>query len=99
MTTQLLLLVVLLALLLLWRLAWRNQPMLALGIGVGVLLGCVIGATVDAPKLDSIPIWLPPLPFAVVAVVLFFFGIVAWFWGKDRQDGDPQSRSDPSSSH
>jgi hypothetical protein len=89
MMTQLLWIVVVLALLLLWRLAWRNQPMLAAGIGIGVLLGWIVGISFDAPSLDSIPIWLPPLPFAVVALVLFVFGILAWFWGEDRAGGRP----------
>jgi len=89
MMTELLWIVVILALLLLWRLAWRNQPMLAGGIGIGVLLGWIVGISFDAPSLDSIPLWLPPLPFAIVAGVLFFFGILAWFWGDDRTGGRP----------
>ena len=87
MTIQLLMIAFLLVLLLLWRLAWRNQPMLAVGIGIGVILGGVIGAIVGAPTLESVPIWLPPLPFAIVAFTLFFFGILAWFWGDDRAGG------------
>jgi len=34
-------------------------------------------------ELEHIPIWLPPLPFALVAVTLFVFGVLAWFWGED----------------
>jgi hypothetical protein len=34
--------------------------------------------------MHDIPIWLPPLPFAVVAVSLFCLGILAWFLGRDR---------------
>jgi hypothetical protein len=106
--TQILWIVVVLALLLLWRLAWRSQPLLAVGIGIGVLLGWVVGVTVEAPSLEDIPIWLPPLPFAIVAAVLFFFGILAWFWGDDRTGGDSRNqfsgsqsegRPDASSSH
>jgi len=88
--TQLLWILVVLALVLLWRLAWRSQPLLAMGIGIGVLLGWVVGISFDAPSLDNIPIWLPPLPFAIVAFVLFFFGILAWFLGDDGPDAPPR---------
>jgi hypothetical protein len=98
MLTPLLLLTMLVVLLL-----WRSQPMLAVGIAIGATLGWIIGATADMPKLESIPIWLPPLPFAVVALVLFFFGILAWVWGKDREgDGHPghsEQHSDAPHSH
>ncbi len=103
MMTQILWIVVVLALLLLWRLAWRSQPLLAVGIGIGVLLGWFVGVTVDAPSLENIPLWLPPLPFAIVALALFFFGVLAWFWGEDRSGDDSRTRqespSDASSHH
>jgi len=92
--TQVLWIVVVLALLLLWRLAWRSQPLLAVGIGIGVLLGWVVASTVEAPSLDSIPVWLPPLPFAIVALTLFVFGVLAWVWGDDRAGGDSRDRSE-----
>ena len=101
--TQLLWILVVLALVLLWRLAWRSQPLLAMGIGIGVLLGWIVGISFDAPSLDNIPIWLPPLPFAIVAFVLFFFGILAWFLGDDRAGGhanaEPDSRPDAPPRH
>ena len=96
--TQILWIVVVLALLLLWRLAWRSQPLLAVGIGIGVLLGWVVGVTVEAPSLEDIPLWLPPLPFAVVAIALFFFGVLAWFLGEDRAGGDTGNRPSGSQS-
>ena len=34
--------------------------------------------------MHNIPIWLPALPFAVVAVSLFCLGISAWLSGRDR---------------
>jgi hypothetical protein len=33
--------------------------------------------------MHEIPVWLPPLPFAVIACTLFFFGGLAWWWGSD----------------
>ena len=32
----------------------------------------------------NIPIWLPPLPFVVVAVSLFCLGISAWLSGRGK---------------
>ena len=34
--------------------------------------------------MHEMPIWLPPLPFAVIALTLLGLGIGAWFSGKDR---------------
>ena len=28
--------------------------------------------------MHEIPVWLPPLPFAIVVIVLFYFGIKTW---------------------
>jgi hypothetical protein len=32
--------------------------------------------------MHSIPLWLPPLPFAVIALALLSLGIWAWFSGE-----------------
>ncbi len=61
-----------------WALAWRNHPNLAFGIAIGITIGWVLAAIAGPVKLDHIPIWLPPLPFAVVAVTLIALGLVAW---------------------
>jgi hypothetical protein len=34
--------------------------------------------------MHDIPVWLPALPFAVIALILFSSGIWAWFSGKHR---------------
>lgn len=33
----------------------------------------------------NIPVWLPPLPLVIVAVVLFCLGVLAWLRGRDRR--------------
>jgi hypothetical protein len=71
-----------LALLALWSLAWRNQPSLAFGIFLGTASVCVLAAIVLPLDIQHIPIWLPALPFAVVAIVLLYFGVLAWWWGR-----------------
>lgn len=77
---------VILALLFLWVLAWRHQTKLALGITLGMMLVWLLAATLGPLNMDKIPLWLPPLPFAIVAITLLCFGIWAWFRGDAHQD-------------
>jgi len=70
--------------LILWGLAWRRQPTLAFGIFIGVAMGWVIALTVGPISLETMPIWLPATPFAVVAVTLLCLGVVVWFRGDDK---------------
>ncbi len=67
--------------LLLWGLTWRSQPKLAFGMLIGLIVG-VIAAQWIGPfeSIHDVPLWLPPLPFAVVAVGLLIYGGLAW-WG------------------
>ncbi|MBM4195818.1 MAG: hypothetical protein FJ197_01785 [Gammaproteobacteria bacterium] len=85
--------IVLLLLIALWALAWRRQPVIALGITFGMLLVIVIGSLVGTPTLEEVPLWLPPLPFAIVALALLVFGILAWVWGVADQDQRTNSDS------
>jgi hypothetical protein len=34
--------------------------------------------------MNHVPLWLPPLPFAVIALTLLGFGIWAWFQEEGR---------------
>ena len=83
---------VLLGCMLLWIRSWQRGSQLATGaiIGVVLALGAVflfraIGAA------DSMPVWLPALPFALIATVLFAFGLLAWRWGDEQPDRIPES--------
>jgi hypothetical protein len=73
-----------LAFLALWSIAWRNRPILAFGIFLGTATVCVLAAVVRPSGIQHIPLWLPPLPFAVVAITLLYFGFLAWWWGRTR---------------
>jgi hypothetical protein len=44
----------------------------------------VVAAVVWPFDMRDVPLWLPPLPFAVVAISLLCFGIWAWFLGRER---------------
>jgi hypothetical protein len=65
--------------------AWRKQPALAFGIVVGATSVWVIAAVLRPSGLQHVPVWLPALPFATVAVVLLVFGVLAWRLGKHRE--------------
>jgi hypothetical protein len=67
----------------LWVAALRKRAELAIGIAVGLALAALVSATAPSFKTHEIPVWLPPLPFAVIACTLFFFGGLAWWWGSD----------------
>jgi hypothetical protein len=62
----------------------RQQPNLAFGILPGVVIVAVVAAFVRRFHMHNVPIWLPALPFAVVAISLLCLGIRAWFLGRDR---------------
>lgn len=76
--------VALLVLLALLGLSLRRRPLFAVGVLCGVALAWLGAAVAPRLTLMTIPIWLPPLPFALVAVSLFTFGALAWWWGPDR---------------
>ena len=67
----------------LWGMAWRRQPNLAVGIFVGLLVAGVAFTLIRLYiDFDHLPIWLPPLPFAVVAASLLSCGTWAWILGR-----------------
>ena len=68
----------------LWGAAWRKQPNLAFGIFLGVAIAALVAAFVRPFDMQHVPLWLPPLPFAVVAISLLGFGIWAWRLGRDQ---------------
>ena len=75
--------------LLLWGLTWRGQPKLAFGIVIGLMFGAVAAGWIGPyESLGDVPIWLPPLPFAVVAAGLLIYGGLAWWGLKDDTDDD-----------
>jgi hypothetical protein len=72
----------LLILLVLWGFAFWKKPQLALGVLIGIACAVVVTLLFRAIELHEIPVWLPALPFAVVAAALFGFGFLAWYWGR-----------------
>lgn len=76
--------VVALGCLVLWLRAWQHRSRFAIGLAIGgafLLLGSLVLRS--PPNFDHVPVWAPALPFALVAITLFGFGILAWIWGED----------------
>ena len=74
---------VLLGLALLWMVAWRRRRHFAVGALIGAAVALVANNWIRSFSLETMPVWLPALPFAFVATTLFVFGGLAWFWGED----------------
>jgi len=73
----------LMGLALLWLVAWRRRRHFAVGALIGAVVALIAWVLIPPITLDTMPIWLPALPFALVATTLFGFGALAWFWGED----------------
>lgn len=81
-----LLLLILLALLLagLWARRWLRYSKIAVGLAIGATVSVVVGLFASAIFVThEVPLWLPPLPFAVVAFTMFGLGLLIWFQAKD----------------
>jgi hypothetical protein len=75
----------LLIFLVVWGLAWRKRPLLGFGIFLGMAAASILAVlfTPGPGGIQHIPVWLPALPFAIVALTLFAFGVLAWMWGRN----------------
>jgi len=75
---------VVLGLALVWLRAWLRHSRFAQGIALGAVIAIAGEMLVAAViRLPHIPLWLPPLPFAIIATTLFGFGVLAWIWADD----------------
>lgn len=66
-----------------WCVALWKQPRLAIGVIIGVVAAGIAVLAIRAAQFEEIPIWLPALPFIVVALTLFAFSFLAWYWGRE----------------
>ncbi|HUL82702.1 MAG TPA: hypothetical protein VL131_11180 [Gammaproteobacteria bacterium] len=74
----------------LWSGLWRAQPKAAFGVLLGLLLAWIFSRLITpyVTGMTPIPLWLPPLPIAIIALTLFVFGTITWF----RADNLPPPR-------
>lgn len=74
-------LIVVAALLLFWGAMWKNYTKLAIGVLIGMPIGWLfskVAQTYLTGDMHDLPLWLPPLPFALVAILLLVVGIIIW---------------------
>jgi hypothetical protein len=75
---------VLLGCMLLWVRAWQRRSRMAIGVAVGAAVALLGWPVVLAlGRAEHMPVWVPALPFALIAISLFGFGLLAWFWSED----------------
>jgi uncharacterized membrane protein YccC len=79
--------------LLIWGALWKRNLSLAGGVLVGVLLAWLLSYFLKpyVTGMETIPVWLPPLPLATIAIVLFVYGALVW---KRGNEGLPQKKHD-----
>jgi hypothetical protein len=65
---------------LLWAGLWRSQPKAAFGVLIGLPIAWILSLIIQpyVTGMNDIPIWLPPIPVACIAIVLFYFGVRTW---------------------
>jgi hypothetical protein len=82
----------------LWGLMWRASVELAFGVLIGVLLAWILSRLIlpNVIAMEEFPVWVPPLPMATVAVLLFIYGAVVWFRGNDAL---PKGKADEHDDH
>jgi hypothetical protein len=76
-------LIALAIMLLVWARIWQTNPKMAFGVLLGLPLAWII-SRLTAPYLTGVaevPVWLPPLPFAILATILVVFGVLVWIRG------------------
>ncbi len=68
-----------------WGVMWQYNLVLAFGVLIGLVMAWVASRfmTPYLTGMEDIPLWLPPLPMATVAVVLLVYGALIWFRGND----------------
>lgn len=83
---------------LIWGSLWKNNLQLAFGILIGILLAILLSYSLEGyvTGMETIPVWLPPLPLATVAIVLFVYGVLVWLRGNDAL---PKNKPDDSNDH
>ena len=74
----------------LWGAVWKASAKGGFGVLIGLLLAWFFSRfmTPYVTGMENIPLWLPPLPLALVAVTLFVFGLCALSeWCACQNDG------------
>lgn len=82
----------------LWGVVWMRNLELALGVLIGLPLAWLLSKLI-APYvtgMEQIPVWLPPLPIATIALLLLIKGALVFLRGSDAL---PKPLPEPEDSH
>jgi ABC-type sulfate transport system permease component len=81
-----------------WGAIFKRNLVLAFGVLIGVVIAWILSYALEpyVTGMKEIPVWLPPLPLATVALVLFIYGALVWFRGNERL---PSKKIDESDEH
>jgi ABC-type sulfate transport system permease component len=83
---------------------WKSSPRAALGTVFGFVIGLFVywvfstQLTGYVTGMNEIPVWLPPLPVALVVITLFYFGIKTWL-NADNLPPPPKTDADDDHGH
>ena len=77
----------------LWGALWKSSPKAGFGVLIGLPIAWILSRlmTPYVTGMNEIPLWLPPLPVALVALALFYFGVRTWL----RADNLPPPQTPP----
>ena len=80
--------------LLVWARLWQTQPKLAFGVLLGLLVAWIISRLISPylTGMEQVPVWLPPTPFALVAILLLVYGGLIWFRGAPPLPEQPEQQ-------
>jgi len=83
---------------LIWGLIWKKNLSMAGGILLGVLFAWLVSYFLKpyVTGMETVPLWLPPLPLATIAIILLVYGALVWVRG---EAGLPKPKSDDSDHH
>lgn len=72
-------------LVLIWGIVWARNIELALGILIGLPIAWLLSKLITpyVTGMEEVPIWLPPLPIATIALLLFIKGALVFLRGSD----------------
>ena len=80
-----------------WGAMWKNYPRMALGALIGMPVGWLLSGPINSyltGEMEDIPLWLPPLPLAIIAVLLIVVGLVIFLRADDQPASKPPAHHD-----
>ena len=79
----------------LWSFMWSSNLPLSFGVLIGLVVAWLSTKLLSplVTNMEDIPLWLPPLPMATVAIILLVYGVVIWIRGNDALPKPKQSEN------